>query len=167
MKKHIGICRCPGYGGIPTRLLRPSPTRPRGREARCFGKGLPLLRDLSAEDEPAVGKGLARGHPTASALSSPKDLPFQRETRHVRVTHVKEPLLTKAIHPCHGTEEGHALLVYKAKPIAAPAKATLETVLFGERRPGRHNPTKETSPDAPPCCQDDDAVPSVDQDHEG
>ena len=67
----------------------------------------------------------------------------------MRVTHVKTCQLTKARQPCRGTEEGHTLLVYKARPTAAPAKAPPRTYLFGERRPSRRYPTKGTSPDAP------------------
>ena len=63
----------------------------------------------------------------------------------MQVTHVKPHSLTKARQPCRGTEEGHTLLVYKARPTTAPTKAPPETYLFGERRPGWHYPTKEAS----------------------
>ena len=93
-------------------------------------------------------KGLARGHSSAPSILSGGSFPPE-ETSHVQVTHVKPLLLTKARQPCRETEEGHTLLVYKARPTAASAKEPPKTCLFGERRPGRHYPTKETSSGAP------------------
>ena len=42
-----------------------------------------------------------------------------------------------------------SLFVYKVQPATAPAKEPPKTFLFGERGPGRRNPTKETSSGAP------------------
>ena len=58
-----------------------------------------------------------------------------------------------------------AILVYKAEPTTAPAKAPPKTSLFGERGLSRCYPTKGTSPDAPTTLPRTVALSPVDQDH--
>ena len=173
-----GYCRCYGYRGTIHRLPRPTRAqRPRPIGHGHKGSALPLFRRAdrsSPEDldrEPLSRDRnelitLWRGVLHRANCSSPEDPPPREGTSHVTVMHAPLCALTKTRQHCRVPLAKVSLLVYKARPTAAPTKAPPKTSLFGERGPGRHNPTKETSFAAPRRRQDCGAVSLVDQDHE-
>ena len=73
--------------------------------------------------------------------------------------------LTKTELSYRAPETGLAVLMYKARPPAALAKAPPKASLFGERRPSRRYKMKETSPGVPTPLSWMVALPPVDQDH--
>ena len=79
---------------------------------------------------------------------SPETSPSPEGTHHVQMTRASLRVLTTAEPCCRAPLGKLSLFMYKGQPAAAPAKAMPKTSLFDERGPGRHNPMKETSPDA-------------------
>ena len=102
-----GYCRTSGYGGIQARLLKPSPTKARGRHLQ--------KRDASTKDHPI--KGVASGEDTPREVSTlSKDRLFLPEkTTHVLVTHVNPSTLTGV---CQPTEEQRKDLPFLCKGAA-------------------------------------------------
>ena len=96
---------------------------------------------------------------------SAKGMTSQEETGHVPMTRARLHALTKIELSYRAPEAGLAVLVYKARPPAALAKALPKASLFGERRPSRRYKTKETSPSVPTTLPWTVALSPVDQDH--
>ena len=82
------------------------------------------------------------------------------------MTRARLRALTKTDLCCRAPEAGHAVLMYKARPAAALAKAPPKASLFGETRPSRRYKTKETSPGVPTPLSWMVALSPVYQDHE-
>ena len=77
-----------------------------------------------------------------------------------RMTTAPLRVLTRTVQYRRTSSPKVSSFVYKAQPTTAPPKAPLKTFLFGERRPGRHNPMKEMPSMTSRHCDGRNFVPS-------
>ena len=135
-------CRCYGYQG--TIYRQPRPIRVQENEARwtrCRLPGDPLAgrRPLGKH------KGEISGEKSCANNLFPLERPLSpQKTDHVPMTSASLRALTKTGQSRRMPLPKVSFFMYKTQPATAPPKAPPKTFPFGERRPGRRNPTKET-----------------------
>ena len=115
-----------------------------GNEAHQAGQRLP--RGSLAGGRPLrkyEGMDLWRGALPQQPLLS-REAPRPQETCHVPVMTTPLRILTRTVQCRRTPLPKVSPFVYGVQPTTAPPKAPPNTFPFGERRPGRHNPTKTT-----------------------